>query len=665
MQSVGPRDIILPVTPPSATNYEILFSTQLRLAPETQPLRESAIDSIVERAVFTFGGGYRPTLDELCRCAIIRPDGANQLVQTTTIEESLVRLIETGRISTEASTTVPKYYLPTHIFDTLAHEVEEHKNKMARVIALAFDDNDAPPALVPLFVACVFDIFSDLGTIYAQVLVGVQQPNTVAAHPSINFAVEKAAKTRPGEEKHRLGNALRRFILSKDPEAEHIKWVLGQNFYIAKSLGLDEGAQSLSREAFAHGSFYLDTNVALAALAPHAKHHASFKSFISACKQLDVTLWVAGITCRELEFTARGAAKTIKEVEGEIPDETATKIDSLFWNMYREERSRNPGIDVFEVMGRLQDPGTQLRKSYGVKYVDDKWFNTNEYSPKTKSLVSDVRLATAKRARGKNYAAAVHDALLLQWVEIERVKHNTRTWLLTLDYNLPTKENSEHLSGAGLWVTLEAIVHWIAPYLSQADQKKDFASLFSEMLRLQVLPQRRLFDLNDFRVLASMELQCKSLPPKDVEACVRRIHKLTATVDPTTAEGRERMSHEIRKFMADPDREFRKESEQRKSQLEDVERRLDRSMKKEKSDKRRILIYKVLIVILLWVTFLAIASIWLTARNPSLGIVDAMLNGTSFLVVISAVILAGGGCWIGSRQLRSLPALARRFFGGS
>lgn len=644
---------------------ELLFSTQLRLAPEAQPLRESAIDCIVERAVYAFGVDYRPTLDELCHSTVMRPDGKNQFLQRETIEAAIQRLISVNRVKYDESMSIRKYSLPDSVFRDLAHEYDEHKKKMARVISLAFSELDVSAGLVSLFVTCLYNIFSDLGAMYANVLVGTTKADSAAGHPSIKLAVEKVAKERSGDEKRQLGEALRRFISSNDPEAEHIKWVLGQNFYIAKSLGLDEGAQTLSRDAFAKASFYLDTNVALAALAPQAKHHNSFASFISACKALDVTLWVSGVSCRELEETARGAARLIRQVEKEIPDATAPKIDNLFWSIYKEEQGRNPDVDVYEVMSRFDDPSTQLQARYDVKYVDDRWFGDAENTRKTNLLANDVRTATEKKRRPKNKLACFHDALMLQWIELERKKHNPKTWLLTLDYSLPNTDSSSNSAATGLWVTLEAIVHWLAPYLTQPDQKRDFAALFSEMLRLQVLPQRRLFDLNDFRVLASMELQCKNLPPKDVEACVRRIHKLTTIIDPSTAEGRERLSHEIRKFMADPNREFRRESEDRKSQLEQVEERLEISLKNEKEANAKVVIYKVAIVMCIWITLSVISGGWLITRNPSQSIGDSLLSGIDFLLIVAAVVFGVGACWIGPRRLKTLPAVVRRIFGST
>jgi len=99
------------------------------------------------------------------------------------------------------------------------------------------------------------------------------------------------------------------------------------------------------------------------------------------------------------------------------------------------------------------------------------------------------------------------------------------------------------------------------------------------------LPKESFFDLRDFLVFSELEMSCKELPADDVEECIRYLKLNAPNLDPTKAEDREKISHEVSKFFADPSRKYKKELLRLKSE---IEKRDEKIMKLEDEQKRHV-----------------------------------------------------------------------------
>jgi hypothetical protein len=164
------------------------------------------------------------------------------------------------------------------------------------------------------------------------------------------------------------------------------------------------------------------------------------------------------------------------------------------------------------------------------------------------------KIQSARKFRKKTERAALHDALLVRWVEIERSKSQSKIWIVTRDRTLPSVRSNDD---EPLAISLDALLQWIAPISSDAYSDSDFIEMFSESIRLQLLPPENFLDLKDFCMLADVGVSCKDLPVEDVEACIRDLKVALPGIDPTQPGDREKISHQISKFFADPGRKYK------------------------------------------------------------------------------------------------------------
>jgi hypothetical protein len=139
-------------------------------------------------------------------------------------------------------------------------------------------------------------------------------------------------------------------------------------------------------------------------------------------------------------------------------------------------------------------------------------------------------------------------------------------WLLTLDNLLPCLLSAPQPDGTvrPVAVTLDALLQWISPVtVYDVGEEAQFAAIFSDAIKYMILPQEKVFGLDDFAILAEMERDSKLMPLEDIEGALRVIQSEGATLDLTTAGDREKMSYKLSRFVKGTGRKFKEELAQR------------------------------------------------------------------------------------------------------
>jgi hypothetical protein len=164
------------------------------------------------------------------------------------------------------------------------------------------------------------------------------------------------------------------------------------------------------------------------------------------------------------------------------------------------------------------------------------------------------------RGRPKPKPFALHDALLLLWLQKVRKEGKANTWLITLDTTLPVSlSQTEKENGRPYAITLDALLQWISPIGITYETEADFATVFSEAVRYQLLPRDRFFDIKDFLIFAELQIETKELPAVDVEQSIRHIRAHAPGLDPSDSNDREKLARELAKFFVDPGRKYKQE----------------------------------------------------------------------------------------------------------
>jgi hypothetical protein len=229
---------------------------------------------------------------------------------------------------------------------------------------------------------------------------------------------------------------------------------------------------------------------------------------------------------------------------------------------------------------RFQDPGTDLKTLFGINTEDDSWFDEARDSSVTMEFAQTLKERfRVMRGRPKSSAAALHDALILTWLEKIRQESATNVWFITADQTLPGAVPTGS-SSRSLAITTEPVLQWISPLVAANGEAVAFSEMFADMVRYRILPQARLFDLEDFQVFHELHMSCKELPAEDVEACIRYLKVRAATLDPSNPADREKLAYEVSKFFADPARKYKQDVSRLEAALRDRDKGME-SLKRE------------------------------------------------------------------------------------
>jgi hypothetical protein len=266
--------------PAAASNPEfkraLLFSLRLQHSPQTQPLRDLAIDRIIERDLLLANDDRGLTIKDLVEQSALT-FGGRSAVSVRDIGKSVDRLVE-SRVITRKPILVPAAYILTESARTRLWAAQSDVEALIqRVHEKLFRTLPSwRTAFETAFDEVISNVFSRLGEMYVRALRGQISRDELACARIVQDAIGAACLTFGVSIRDSLTTSVSRFFRESDIDFDRLKWNLSQNFYIAKALGLDASGELLSAEIFGHSAFYLDTNVIIAALEPTDSRHAAF-----------------------------------------------------------------------------------------------------------------------------------------------------------------------------------------------------------------------------------------------------------------------------------------------------------------------------------------------------------------------------------------------------
>lgn len=542
-----------------AIKRSILLSVRMRFSIETQPIKEAAIDNIIEQNLLVSDCLEGLALEEIEKQGSICFACELPVISRIDMEKSLERLVRVKRVDEEKEKDLKRYKLSEQAKKELLIDQKSAESRFKRVVNSLFKDTDEGASFYEqAFLECLSIIFSRLGEAYVHHLKREIGIDDLLNLPSITQTLEEIKEKYTNINYLQFEKAIFSFFEDDNPDYISIKWNMAQNYYVAKALGLDPEGHLLSKEFFGNSEFYLDTNVLIDALTPIARHHQSFKIFSDACQSLKIRLKACQISLDELRRVVESRQDLIAKVADQIPEELAPKVHGIFYQMYREQKKSNGSVDLNTLFLSFNSPMKDLSKLYNVELVDDVWFIEAENQPETEKYIKVVEEAyLAKRDRPKRPKAALHDALLLRWIFLKRNRIGRKLWLITLDTSLPgffPKEGNSEIRPIA--ITLPAILQWISPLAIHNDTENKIANVFSKAIKYQLLPQKKSFDLKDFLTFAVMESSVKLYPVEDVEKCIEHLRINFASLDPSDSEDREKLARITTKFFVDPGRKY-------------------------------------------------------------------------------------------------------------
>jgi len=443
------------------------------------------------------------------------------------------------------------------------------------------------------------------------------------------------------------------FFRDTDPEYAAIKWNMSQNYYILRVIGVDKELSLLSKEIFENVVFYLDTNMVISALALEEEYHAGFVAFSTACKRLGAKIRVCKITLDELDRVIMSNHAMLQSVLDQIPDETAVKVRSDFFEAYYARKKSGQEFDLDEVFANFVSAKDKLRQLFEIEIEDDFWFEEAKINTRVSDFADVVATRYASmRRHSKNDLAAAHDSMCLLWVEESRRRDKTNNiWFATRDYTLPgcVPPDCDHKS---LAIGLDALIQWLAPITFEDGEEKDIALAYSAMISSRILPQERILNMQDFLIFHELGMSCKELPAEDVEGCIEYIKTNVPLLNPADPIDREKLAHALSTYFVDPGRKYKQNLQRYEAKMLGMEGELE----KEKGQSlRKGAWLRVSHIVILFLSLEIIAVLIASNYGAGANIFQRIISSWPLLAVgVPTICVISGLFYIGKERIKAL-----------
>ena len=370
------------------------------------------------------------------------------------------------------------------------------------------------------------------------------------------------------------------------PDSDWLKWTYCKNYYSVRIIGVGEHSEALSAAVFSGMTAYLDTNVLIDALDSSSPTHGAVNQILDRFRKIGCKVAVLRVTIRELQDFARSQGHNLETVLRQIPDALLGKTKGMVARTEASHRKDPKQPSPAEVLSDLENANNLVAERLGLEIIDDDWFEGGADLQETTDLSHALQThydQSTSFGRHKTGHAAKHDALALNWICKARRKGENSTFV-TLDASLPTfpvssKASSEIKLKAA--ITVDALLPWLG-MVSEDDE--GVSKAYSGLLSNRLIAMKQTLDINEFRMLAEIGLDCGQMPAESVEQCLLYLRHETKGTDLRKAEDREKLHYKVKSFFASPDRKFLSVISNLEEQVSEKDRSLERLARNKKEE---------------------------------------------------------------------------------
>jgi len=562
---------------------KLLHAVRIRFLPELEVPRTTAINAIIERAIFIIqSSDQQPTInairDLLNKCKIP--------LHIQTIEEGVESLRKKGRISLNKKKKFEAWYsLETGQNEEIKAELEKSVNIIQKVVVRLFEplilNEKRENLLRKIFIQLLSRIFAELGMQWIKLQSGnVTTRNFVDNKRFNDIIVESIPESEfQLSEVAIIRSKCEEFFRISDPEFDALKFNFGQGYFISQILGIQSNTHILSMTTFSDTKLWLDTNVLIIALLEGSKHYRTFHNLLEICKSVGIKLFASRKTIIETLGVIEQEKNLIEKLYDEIPEDylKTHRCYDGFLETYRLKKIKDENYNIHTLFASF-DNIEELLPLLGI-LIEDIINDEIIAGMNSPILIENIQECSQEiRNRKKSKEAIEHDAY-----HFELVKHfkrqNKKVWLLTRDLSLPFISHDTNIFGDSVFcVQLNSLMHALSPYL-QVNNSTNFLESFSEMIGSQVLPAEQLFDLKDFMIFHEMGVSSKDLATEEIDICLLKVKKeILKGVNPLRMddETRKNLQYWMQKFYADHAKEKDNILYEKEKTIEQLNREIER-----------------------------------------------------------------------------------------
>lgn len=555
-------------------NREILSAALFQHSSKVQPFKQESLDSIVERIIF-FSKKSSLSSKEIQDIFV---EIIGYCIPISIFESSIERLLTAKKIYVDQIIEDEYKISPTRSQEIEISETTSIKRREDLINKIFKNSPERKALYVEPFWFTISYIFSNIGD-YSAKLVNGKIDKEQILFPILDNSIAECKKLFEIDFNFFKQKINEFFSELNDPLYNETKCVLAQNYFIAKSIGINPSSENFSREVFENQIIYLDTNVILAIISKNNRKHNNAIAFINAINKLKLKICVSHITTIEYENWVQNEFERIRKTDKQIPKNTKSKIESPvyrdYYQAYIEELEKENDVDSDLILQNIErdyldykNTLSNLFNKENLFFIDDVWFETIEKDPQFDFFVKHVKSKYSEvSTREKGEGASIHDAKLLLWLDKSSKESGKKHLFVTTDTSMPLirfgdNENTNN-------IVLEAILQWLLP-MTNGHNDNELDKTIAEILKQKILPKEFIFEIKDFLIFDQLHMECQELPAEDVENCILYLKKNASGLNPNNASDREKFANEIAKYFIDPGKKFKLELAEREKEIQNL-----------------------------------------------------------------------------------------------
>ena len=260
------------------------------------------MDGLIKNALFVADADDWLTAADVLHA--LKEIGNLRILQIKEIEERLKALYDEHKLQRKYIGRNLAYRLTDVEEQALRKTFDDSASLIDRIVLklFKFSVHDGNPiSLRSYFLAVSCEVFSALGSQAAGYITGKPIQDFLNAS-RLDQIIENAliAFKIPAGSKKDVKRKTLQFFQENDPEANQVKFALGQSLYVAHLLGMD-GQDFLCDHTFRDGTLFLDSNVTIPAVLSESRHHKIFQELMQVCRRLNMKVYVCRPTIDEVK----------------------------------------------------------------------------------------------------------------------------------------------------------------------------------------------------------------------------------------------------------------------------------------------------------------------------------------------------------------------------
>lgn len=501
---------------------KIIKTLHLRLDSTSKSLTKNAVSQLIVKILFQ---STNPLTFSQIDTEITRV--LQTSIQENRIKDGLDKLLENKEIKFDDK----RYSLTRTNRRTLERRYEESKERLNRIIESHFTPfHSDKQSVIEWFSDATVEFFKAYSIEWISDLCYTKTERLKTKKEDIFEHIKRRTKNNKELNEDDHSDLITKFIdaiiYKKDADLDAHLWLYGTSAFAANLLQSSVGADPMSINAFRDSKCLLDTNVLMNIGLEASEYHDAIKKLEVIFEKLNINTGYLHITELEYVATIANKKKEILRAAGRFSFDVIKATDDHFLQSAIKRKCHL--YEDFETFcQQISTPPTMLDETKEILVFNndealDKEIELAQNDNDKKTLINNIYKEVT--GNDKREAPLLHDVGIIAGVEY--LRKTEKAFILSQEISINRYSHTKPMKDdLPIAIKLETLISMLAIDNGGTDVNPlDFSTLFANMIRFDLHPDKNTFQIADLSKLLDTELQIEQLPSQEVIKIAQNLH---------------------------------------------------------------------------------------------------------------------------------------------